>query len=128
MKETILFLIPFLIQVESGGDWSAVGDKGKSLGALQIQRACWIDGTESLGVDWDYEAGAHDPAKAKAVCLAYLTRYGKNYKRKEGKEPTLEVLSRIWNSGPTGWKKDCSIPHWLKVKSEIASAKKEEGE
>ena len=115
MSETIALLIPFLIAVESGGDWSAIGDKGASRGALQIQRACWQDGIEELGVQWDYKTGAHDPAKAKAVCVAYLTRYGRNYKRKTGKEPTAEVLSRMWNGGPTGYKKKATEKYWQKV-------------
>ncbi len=125
LNETILFLIPFLVQVESGGDWQAVGDGGLALGGLQIHAACWQDGTEYLGVDWGYRTGAHDPEQAQAVCAAYLTRYGAAYQRKTGEEPTTEVLSRIWNGGPRGYEKKATAPYWEKVRKAIEAAEKE---
>ena len=120
MDKLIALLIPALIAVESGGDWSAVGDKGKSLGGLQIQRACWQDGVEALGVEWPYKTGAHDPERATAVAAAYLTRYGRSYKKRTGKKATLEVLARIWVAGPRGYEKKASLPYWKKVQAAIA--------
>lgn len=119
MDKLIALLIPALIAVESGGDWSAVGDCGRSLGGLQIQRAAWQDGCEALGVSWDYPSGARDPERAKAVCRAYLTRYGKAYQKRTGNEPTLEVLSRCWNGGPRGYEKAATLAYWRKVKAKL---------
>ena len=121
METLIAFLIPFLILKESGGDWNCKpGDDGKALGGLQIHAAAWQDGCNELGVDWDYQTGAYDPDKAKAVCTAYLLRYGRNYKRKTGKDPSVEVLARIWNGGPTGWKKKATESYWTDVEAIIS--------
>ena len=119
VHKIILMLIPALIAVESGGNWNAIGDNGRARGALQIHRACWQDGCEELGVQWDYETGAHDPTKAKAVCKAYLTRYGRAYERRTGRKATPEVLARIWNGGPTGYKKKATERYWRKVKTRL---------
>ena len=117
MENLLIVLIPLLIQVESGGnDYpSGSNDNGRAKGALQIHRAYWQDGTDALGVNWPYE-DAHTRSKAIKVCKAYLTRYGKNYERKTGKKCTLEVLARIHNGGPNGWKKESTLPYWGKVK------------
>jgi len=126
MLKLIVILIPLLIGVESGGDCRAVGDFRKdaktgkmvpmSRGCLQISKAYWQDAMEVLDVDWKYETEVWDRKKSIAVTTAYLIRWGKHYKKKTGKEPTLEVLARMHNSGPNGWKKKCTIPYWNKVK------------
>lgn len=89
--------IDAMIQVESGGNWNAIGDGGRSVGGLQIGRAYWTDGTRFLGVPWPYEA-ARDPIKARAVCRAYLL----GYQRAGGYPAIPETFAAIHNGGPHG--------------------------
>jgi len=115
-------LIAALIQVESGGDPTAVGDGGKALGILQIHEDCWKDGCRFLGVSWDYKTGALDPGKSRAVCVAYLSGYGEAYRKATGKGPTGEIFARIWNGGPDGWRKKATLAYWAKVRAKLKAA------
>ena len=135
MNEIIAILIPLLIQVESAGNPLAQGDfrdgKPMAIGCLQIWPDYWTDGTQELKVDWDYQ-NAYKPAMAIAVTKAYLTRYGRNYRRQTGSDPSMEVLARIHNGGPQGWnpkhtKKYIKTTHyWKKVLKAQKLQKKDE--
>jgi hypothetical protein len=117
MNELIAILIPLLIQVESSGNINVKdGDGGKAVGILQIHKDYWKDGTYALGQKIPY-ARAKDPATAKRVVFAYLTRYGKHYEKTTGKKATLEVLAKVHNGGPDGWKKKATEKYWEKVKA-----------
>ena len=116
MEALIIQLLPLLIQIESSGNDKAIGDKGLARGCLQIHRGYWQDGCERLKVDWNYEEGSFDRVKSIKVAYAYLVRYGKAYEKLTGKKATPEVLARIHNGGPLGWKKDATKKYWLKVK------------
>ena len=109
--------IDVMIQVESGGNWNAVGDNGKSIGGLQISRAYWLDGTRFLGVQWPYN-DARDPAKARAVVRAYLLHW-----QRAGQFPqTPEVFARLHNGGPTGPLKACTKPYWHRIQACLSAA------
>jgi len=86
-------LLDAIARVESRSDTNAVGDHGRALGAYQIHRRYWQDGTRILGVDWRYR-DAHDPAKARRVVRAYLSHYGRGR--------SLLDMARIHNGGPQG--------------------------
>ena len=111
-------LRPFLdalIQVESGGDNNAVGDKGKALGCLQIWAVYHADAVEyvpALG-------GSYDDVKqrvyAERVVVAYLLRYA----RMAVAERAYEILARIHNGGPRGASKKATEPYWTKVRKEM---------
>lgn len=105
-------LIDALVKVESNGDPRAVGDKGKALGCLQIWSVVVQDVNEVSRVKYTH-ADAFDPAKARAICRAYLARWC-NAKRL-GREPTDEDYARVWNGGPNGWRKSATIKYWHKV-------------
>ena len=124
MEALLAVLIPILLQVESSNNDYPPGsnDNGLAKGALQIHRAYWQDGTEALGVDWPY-SDAHVRSKAIKVCRAYLTRYGKNYERKTGLKVNLEVLARIHNGGPNGYKKKETLKYWRKVIKTLTKGK-----
>ena len=104
-------LFDAIVQVESGGRADAIGDGGKARGYVQAWRSCWTDGTQALGVKWDYATGTKDLAKCRAVFFAYGKRYGAK---------TPEDFARAWNSGPN-WRKKLSKTdgYWHKVKSEM---------
>ena len=99
-------LLDAIARVESHGDPNAVGDGGRALGAYQIHRGYWEDGTGLLGVDWPHRDAA-DPRKARRVVKAYLLHYGR------GK--SLLEMARIHNGGPRGDKKKATLPYAQKI-------------
>ena len=99
-------LLDAIARIESHCDPNAVGDGGRALGAYQIHRVYWEDGTEFLGVDWPHR-DAIDPKKARRVVKAYLLHYGK------GK--SLLDMARIHNGGPHGHKKEATLCYARKI-------------
>ena len=85
---------------------NVVGDGGRALGAYQIHRVYWEDGTKLLGVDWPHR-DATDLKKARRVVKTYLLHYG------EGK--SLIEMARIHNGGPHGYKKKTTLPYARKI-------------
>ena len=95
-------LLDAIARIESHCDPNAVGDGGRALGAYQIHRAYWEEGTELLGVNWPHR-DATDPKKARRVVKAFLLHYG------QGK--SLLEMARIHNGGPRGDKKKATLPY-----------------
>lgn len=105
-------VIDALVKVESNGNPAAVGDNGKALGCLQIW-SCVVEDVNQVSRVKYTHADAFDPAKARAICRAYLARYATA--KRLGREPTAEDYARIWNGGPSGWRKKETIKYWHKV-------------
>lgn len=105
-------LIDALVQVESNGNPSAIGDKGRAFGCLQIWQCVVTDVNQVSRVKYTH-ADAFDPVKARAICRAYLARYATA--KRLGREPTLEDFARIWNGGPAGHRNPATIKYWNKV-------------
>jgi len=99
-------LLDVIARIESHCDPNAVGDGGRALGAYQIHRVYWEDGTQLLCVDWPHR-DAIDPKKARRVVKAYLLHYGK------GK--SLLDMARIHNGGPHGCRKKATLPYARKI-------------
>lgn len=112
MNALLAILIPALITVETGDRWHVVGAAGER-GGLQITTACIEDVNRIYGTKFEQE-DAHDPEKAKTICKLYLRHWGA--KARLGRDATLEDLARLWNGGPAGYRKDSTVPYWLKVK------------
>lgn len=112
LSHLILVLLPALIAVESGGDWSKVGAAGER-GGLQITTACIADVNRIYGLQGAQrftQDDAYDPVQAKAICVAYLSHYGRGHE-------SLEELARIWNGGPEGYKREKTLSYWFKVQN-----------
>lgn len=107
-------LINSLITVESNGNNSAIGDKGKAKGCLQIWD-CVIKDVNRIYKKKYTKQDCFNRSKAIEICQLYLLHYGKNYEKKTGKKVTAEILSRIWNGGPDGWQKESTLEYWNKV-------------
>ena len=105
-------LIDALVKVESNGDSRAIGDNGKALGVLQIWSVVVEDVNQVSRIKYTH-ADAFDPAKARAICRAYLARYCTA--KRLGREPTDEDFARVWNGGPNGHKKAATKSYWKKV-------------
>jgi hypothetical protein len=99
-------LLDAIARIESHCSPNAVGDGGRALGAYQIHRVYWEEGTELLGVDWPHR-DATDPKKARRVVKAYLLHYGK------GK--SLLEMARIHNGGPYGDRKKATLCYARKI-------------
>lgn len=108
-------LINALISVESNGKADAIGDGGKAKGCLQIHNVVVEDVNNFFKTNYIHD-DAFDMEKAKDICRKYLSHWSKYYKQQEGKEATDEVLARIWNGGPFGYRKMATMPYWNKVK------------
>jgi len=109
MEAFLDILIPLLMIIESGGDPNAVGDKGTSIGILQIRSITVRDVNRIIGKNRYTPANRWDRDKSIAMCRIYLGRYGK--KIMERRIPTREkliLLGRIWNGGPSGYQKQAT--------------------
>jgi hypothetical protein len=116
INENIDNLIPALIKIESGGDLNAIGDNGKAFGQLQIWEIVIKDVNRVYKTNYKHK-DAFYYYNSIEICVLYLNFWGKNYKRKTGNDPSLEVLSKIWNGGPFGYKKKSTNKYWIKVKN-----------
>ena len=117
-SELLLILLPALIQVESSGNNLAIGDNGKAHGCLQIHKILVRDVNSIYKTKFTYN-DRFNRTKSLAMAHLYLLHYAKQYSKKTGKVPNIEVLARIWNGGPNGYKKQDTKKYWLKVKAQI---------
>ena len=115
MNSLLAILLPFLIIVESNGKDNAIGDNGKAHGCLQIWDVVVSDVNEIYGTSYHHD-DMFDRAKSKKVATLYLTHWGKHYEKITKKKANSEVLARIWNGGPNGWKNANTKSYWKKVK------------
>ena len=111
----IEILIAVLIQVESSGIDTAVGDHGRSVGCLQIQSGVIEDVNRVYKTNYTLDDRTCRSSSIE-ICKLYLKHWGEHYQRKTGQPATAEVLSRIWNGGPNGWKKKATDKYWNKVR------------
>ncbi len=118
MTNLIIALIPLLIAVESAGNPSAISRDGECWGILQ-QKAIYVrDVNQHYGTHYRHK-DSFDPVRAKEITVKYLTFWGREYERKTGRKPTLEVLSRIHAGGPDGWRQKATLKYWKKVKRRL---------
>ena len=116
-------LLTALAQVESNNDNTKVGKLGE-LGILQI-RECVIQDVNRIYKTKYVLNDAKDNEKAKDICRKYLQYWGKHYEKKTGLKATNQILSKIWNGGPTGpYKKTTYVianldKYWNKVKAQL---------
>ena len=112
-------LINAIIYVESRGNDSAIGDRGKAVGCLQIHPICVREVNRILRKnDIPLLYTLEDRySREKSIemfniiaeqyeCCEYLTfiQYA-------------EIVARRWNGGPRGHKKRATIKYWNKVQS-----------
>ena len=91
-------------QVETGGDYTAVGDKGKALGIYQLHRSAFIDGCTQLMREgkpgYSYNQWK-SPEIQDTVALALLRSLRGRLISKGIKDPSPEQLALCWNMGFT---------------------------
>jgi len=121
MDALISALLPFLVLVESGGDPNAIGDNGLAVGILQIHPVYLRDVNRILDRGEFELEDRLNPERSMVMATIYLRHYGTRYRRLTGKEPTFEVLARIHNGGPDGWKNPATVRYWKKVRDVLCS-------
>lgn len=136
MKYNITFeqFLECLQQVETHGcnhkGESAVGDGGLAVGPLQIHECNYDDAISflfSLTPAMKWKCDLEDlKIKLNYDCCNYWTfsciiahLYFRRHAQKALLEGDWEKLARIWNGGPTGYRKKATIPYWEKVKIQI---------
>lgn len=103
-----------IIEVESGGDFLAYNKKENARGWLQIREICLKDVNRIYKTDYT-EADCWSKERSLIIAYSYLFYYGYQYYCETGKLPSREVYARIWNGGPTGWKKESTKKYWKKI-------------
>ena len=114
-------LITALIQVESGGNDHAIGDRGKkemAYGCLQIRKPCIDDVNKKFGTKYEAKDCLGNRALSVWVCENYINIYATQ--NRLGRAPTNEDRARIWNGGPSGWKAKCTNGYWTKVQKQLS--------
>ena len=91
----------------------SIGDGGSAIGPFQIHYEYWKDSA----VPGRYE-DCRDCDYARRVVIAYWHRYCPDAVIMHD----AEVLARTHNGGPTGAKRDSTLPFWKKVKLELDKA------
>ena len=56
---------------------------------------------------------------SESAMRIYWEHWGRNYQEKTGMPVSYEVLARIHNGGPLGWKKPETLAYWRKVQNAI---------
>ena len=89
------------------------GDQGRSLGPLQVSRACHHDALEfDPSIGGTYLDCQHLDYSIK-IMRAYLARYCTE--RRLGRKPTDFDRARTWVGGPRGPWRESSIPYAKKI-------------
>jgi hypothetical protein len=115
-------LIDALIKVESGGNDWAVGDKhlaDKAYGCLQIRKPCVDDVNRVYKTKYAAPGMLGNRKDSVDVFNRYMSIYATE--KMIGRPVTDEDRARIWNGGPTGWKRNSTKEYWLKVKSKLTA-------
>lgn len=105
-------LIIAILQVESGGDWNAIGDGGRALGGLQIHSALVKDYNRATGERIKH-AQVKEPQTASRIATWYFGYLSKRYKR----TLTPAELYQCWNAGPDAVKRGQSVARGKRVAS-----------
>lgn len=79
-------------------------------GHLQIRQAVCLDVNRKHKTNYKPKDTINNPKLSRKICRLYLDMYATE--KRLGRKPTDEDFARIWNGGPTGWKKDSTISYW----------------
>ena len=108
-------LMNAMIQVESRGKDSIVGDNGKAVGILQMHKIAVRSVNKILKKnDIDLEYSYDDRySREKTIEMYWIWRNSKHA------DSDYETIARSWNGGPRGPKKKATIHYWNKVEKEV---------
>ena len=104
-------LLAALIAVESGGNDLARGRHG-DLGALQVRPCVVRDVNRIAGTHYRWAEMTNRWA-ALGVFRIYTGHYCTT--ERLGREVTDQDVARVWNGGPSGWKRRKTVAYWKRV-------------
>jgi hypothetical protein len=100
-----LVMMMVIVSMETGGDpINMIGDHGQALGIVQIHMEIVAEYNSDHGTFYSH-TDVRNPNLSITITRWYLKKWKKNYERITGKQVTPDILYRIWNGGPSGWKK-----------------------
>jgi len=99
-------VVAALIEKESGGDDEAIGDrklKYPAYGCLQIRQPCVEDINRHFGTNYV----AKDCLGNRDLSVWIFHKYMEIYatEKRIGAKPTIADVARIWNGGPSRWRR-----------------------
>ncbi len=117
--------------VESKGVVTAIGDDGRAVGAYQLTKIYVDDYYRITGKDRMPYFNNHeirlDSFWSRVIAEAYIKHYALIAERNNKKIITslrrFEIMARIHNGGPDGWKKESTKEYWHKVKARMNERK-----
>jgi hypothetical protein len=111
-------LVEALIQVESRGNDSCIGDRHliiPSVGCLQIRPIMVKEVNRILTILGDDKRYKNKDrySRVKSIEMFYIWE---NYHHKDDSN---EIISRCWNGGPKGYKRKSTLRYWKKVQKAL---------
>jgi hypothetical protein len=110
-----------IVDVESDGNPRAFNPHSGATGIAQIRKVCLTDCNRIARREGDGREFAPSdrlrPGTSREMWRIYLEHYGRQYQRKTGRTPTDEVYARIWNGGPTGWRKASTLIYLARIRA-----------
>ncbi len=108
-------LMNAMIQVESRGKDSVIGDNGKAIGILQMHKIAVRSVNKILKKnDIDLEYSYDDRySREKTIEMYWIWRNSKHM------DSDYETIARSWNGGPRGPNKSATLHYWNKVEKEV---------
>lgn len=113
-------LVKAIIAVESGGLDSAIGDHhlaDKAYGCMQIRKPVCIDVNRAFGTALTPEGMLGNRQLSIDTFYKYMSLYATA--KLIGRPPTDQDRARIWNGGPTGWRRITTLEYWVKVEKHL---------
>jgi len=112
-----------IVTEESKGNPAAYNREEEAAGIVQIRPICLedvnrISRSRGLGLKFT-SADRFSPEKSRKMWEIYLMHYSEKYTAETGRRPTDETFARIWNGGPTGWRKLSAKDYWTRVQGNI---------
>ncbi len=99
-----------LKHVETDYNLKAIGDAGASWGILQIQKRVILDVNRKYGTSYTHQ-DVFELNCAEEIFELYIQMWTEHLEKKENRLPTEEDIVRIWNGGPTGYKRDTTLKY-----------------
>lgn len=105
-------------------------DRGATSANVYQLKTLYVADVNRIVRGWNRNAGASgvtpfpiftaadrmNEAASREMMALYWTHYGRVYAAQTGRPVTYEVLARIHNGGPNGWKKRSTLRYWARVK------------
>lgn len=91
-------------------------DRGATSSNVYQIRKIYVKDVNRFGRERYYDGDVKNKELSEQMMRDYWYHYGAQYRVDEHKQVTYEVLARIHNGGPTGYKKASTLAYWEKVK------------